>query len=78
MIILIKLLSFYQLILLARVLISWVQPDPYNPIVRFLHSMTDPILVPLRRIIPPLGGMIDLSPMIAMLLIQLIIQLLMS
>ncbi len=77
MIILIKLLSFYQLILLARVLISWIQPDPYNPIVRFLYSMTDPILAPLRRVIPPLGGMIDLSPMIAMLLIQLIIQLLM-
>ncbi|MDX9703821.1 MAG: YggT family protein [Candidatus Auribacterota bacterium] len=73
---LIKLLNLYQLILLARVLISWVSPDPYNPIVRFLYSVTDPILVPLRRIIPPLGGMIDLSPMIAMLLIQLIIQLL--
>jgi YggT family protein len=49
---------------------SWIQPDPYNPVVRFLHSMTDPILIPLRRIIPPLGGMIDLSPMILFILIE--------
>jgi len=69
-VILVKLLSLYELILFIRIIMSWIQPDPYNPVVRFLHSMTDPILIPLRRIIPPLGGMIDLSPMILFILIE--------
>lgn len=77
MVIIIKFLHLYELILLARVLISWVNPDPYNPIVQFLRTVTDPVLVPLRRIIPPIGGTLDLSPMIAILLIELIIQMMM-
>lgn len=70
--IVLKLLDLYALILLARVILSWVNPDPYNPIVRFLRSATDPVLVPLQRIIPPIGGIIDITPLIALLLIQLI------
>lgn len=57
--------------ILIRAILSWVQPDPRNPIVQFLDRVTSPILYPLQRIIPPLGG-IDLSPLVAMLLIELL------
>ena len=52
-----------------RAILSWVQPNPYNPIVRFIDRVTDPILRPLQRHLPNLGG-IDLSPLVAMLLIE--------
>jgi YggT family protein len=53
--------------ILFRALISWVSPDPFNPIVQFLHRVTEPILEPIRRIMPMMP--IDLSPIIAFLLI---------
>ena len=59
----------YTLILVVRVLITWVNPDPFNPVVQFLSRVTDPVLEPLRRVIPPLGP-IDISPVIALLLLQ--------
>ncbi|MCD6459732.1 YggT family protein [bacterium] len=74
--ILIKLLRFYEMILFFRIILSWVSPDPYNPIVRFLYSFTEPVLAPVRKLIPPLGGMLDLSPMIVFFVIELIIQVL--
>jgi len=77
-VLLVRLLDLYGLILFVRILMSWVNPDPYNPIMRFLRSATDPILLPLRRIIPPIGGMIDISPMIALLLIHLLKRMLIS
>ena len=62
-------INIYIFIVIARALISWVSPDPYNPIVRFLHSATDPALYRLRRLLPFLQvGSFDLSP-IALLLI---------
>lgn len=61
--------AFYWLILI-RALISWVNPDPYNPIVRFLHMVTEPVLIPIRRLLPfSLKMRIDISPIIAFLLI---------
>ncbi len=69
---LVGLLDLYGWILFIRVMLSWVNPDPYNPIVRFLRTVTDPVLVPLRRIIPPVGGTLDLSPLVALLLVQLL------
>ena len=57
---------FYWLILI-RALISWVNPDPFNPIVQFLQRATDPILNPIRKILPPSG--IDFSPIVAFLLL---------
>jgi len=51
-------------LIIIRALISWVSPDPYNPIVRFIDQATDPILRPIQRALPPMGG-IDLSPLIA-------------
>ena len=51
-------------LIIIRALISWVSPDPYNPIVRFLMSATEPILRPIQRALPPMGGL-DLSPIAA-------------
>ena len=56
-------LSFYSWIIIARALISWVNPDPWNPIVQFLTRATEPILAPIRRRIG-LGMGMDLSPLI--------------
>lgn len=61
-------LSAYIWIVIGRAVISWVNADPYNPIVRFLIQVTDPILLRIRRVIPSMGG-IDLSPMILILAI---------
>jgi YggT family protein len=60
---------------LVRVILSWLNPDPYNPAVALLGRLTDPILEPARRLIPPIGG-IDLSPMavmIGLLLLQMVV-----
>ncbi len=62
-------LSLYLLIIVARALISWVNPDPYNQIVIFLYRSTEPILAPIRRWMPFRNLGIDLSPVIAMALI---------
>ena len=53
----------YTWIIIARAVISWVNPDPYNPIVRFLVQVTEPVLAKIRRYLPPMGGL-DLSPML--------------
>jgi len=58
------LLTIYMWIVVARALISWVNPDPYNPIVRFLYSATEPVLHRLRRAFPLYAGGIDFSPII--------------
>lgn len=56
-------------LVIIRALLSWVNPDPYNPIVRFLHTTTEPILAPFRRIIPAYSIGIDLSPIFALVAI---------
>lgn len=58
------LLWLYQWIIIARALISWVNPDPWNPIVQFLERATEPVLAPIRRMLGWRTG-IDLSPLIA-------------
>ncbi len=63
-------LDIYFWIILIRALLSWVNPDPFNPIVQFLEKVTEPVLAPIRRIIPPMG--IDFSPLIAALAIYFI------
>lgn len=62
------LLTIYMWIIIIRALISWVNPDPYNPIVRFLYQATEPVLYPIRRRLPFMGG-IDLSPIVVLLAI---------
>lgn len=56
-------LSAYIWVVIGRAVISWVNADPYNPIVRFLVQVTEPVLSRIRRFLPPMGG-IDLSPML--------------
>lgn len=60
-----------NLAILARVLLSWVQVDPYNPLVQLLYQITEPILEPFRRFIPPIG-MIDVSPIVAIVVLQIV------
>ena len=65
--------GLYVFVLLGRVICSWVNADPYNPIVRFLYVATDPVLDFIRRFIPPIAGL-DLSPLIAILAVQILVQ----
>jgi len=60
-------LSFYMWIIIARAVLSWVNPDPYNPIVRFIHNVTEPVLYRIRTRIPVNLGGIDFSPIIVIL-----------
>ena len=62
-------LTFYLFIVIARAILSWVSPDPYNPIVRFIHNVTEPILYPIRTRLPMSFGGIDLSPLVVFLAI---------
>ena len=62
-------LSLYMYIIIVRAIISWVNPDPYNPIVRFLNSVTEPVLFRIRRRLPLFFGGIDFSPIIVILAI---------
>jgi YggT family protein len=59
-------LSLYMWVIVIAALISWVNPDPYNPIVRFLHAVTEPVLSRIRRLVSFRIG-IDISPIIAIL-----------
>jgi YggT family protein len=63
------LLNIYLWIIIIRALISWVNPDPYNPIVQFLTRVTEPVLRPLRKVVPTWKLGIDLSPLLAILII---------
>ena len=63
-------LNIYFFIIIIRALLSWVNPDPYNPIVQFLHSITEPVLYRVRQLIPMSGMGIDFSPIIVLLAIQ--------
>lgn len=61
-------LTMYQWIIIARALISWVNPDPWNPIVQFLERATEPVLAPIRRLLGWRMG-IDISPLVAIFVI---------
>ncbi len=61
------LLTLMYWLILIRALISWVNPDPFNPIVQFLMKVTEPVLEPVRRLLPPLP--IDISPIIVFFII---------
>jgi YggT family protein len=63
------LLWAYMWIVIIRALLSWVRPDPYNPIVRFINNLVDPVSYRISRIIPTRVGMMDLSPLILIVII---------
>jgi len=60
-------LTIYLWVVIARAVLSWVSPDPYNPIVRFIHNVTEPVLSRIRRALPFNLGGIDISPIIVMM-----------
>lgn len=60
-------LTLYMWIIIARAVISWVNPDPYNAIVRFLYNVTEPVLHPIRRRLPISLGGLDFSPILVIL-----------
>ncbi len=59
-------LDIYMWLIIARAILSWVNPDPYNPIVRFLYNVTEPVLSYLRRRLPLMFGGLDLSPLVVL------------
>ncbi len=63
-------ITIYIWIIIIRALISWVNPDPRSPLVRFLHEVTEPVLAPIRRYLPFVG--IDLSPLVALLVLYFV------
>ncbi|MFA6675191.1 MAG: YggT family protein, partial [Candidatus Cloacimonadaceae bacterium] len=68
--VIIQMINMYNLIIFARVIASWIVQNPYNPIYRFLFTMTEPLLAPIRNIIPNMG--LDFSPIVAYLLLNIL------
>ncbi|MDR0761703.1 MAG: YggT family protein [Campylobacteraceae bacterium] len=62
-------INIYILIIIVSALISWIRPNPYNPIVRILYSLTEPVYNAIRKIIPTTFGMIDIAPMIVLFIL---------
>ena len=60
-------LTVYMWVIIARALLSWVNPDPYNPIVRMLYNVTEPVLGWVRSRVPVVFGGLDLSPLLVLL-----------
>jgi len=69
-------LNLYSLVILARVLMRWVQVDPDSPLARTLIDLTEPVLGPIRNALPPAAGL-DFSPIIAIVLLNVLGQMLM-
>ncbi len=63
-------LGLYLYVIIGRAILSWVSPDPYNPIVQFLYKITEPVLYPIRRWTGTYSSGMDLSPMIVILIIM--------
>jgi YggT family protein len=74
---LVVLITILQIAIIGRALISWFPVDPANPLVRVLTEITEPVLAPLRRVIPRFG-MIDLTPMVAIIVLSIAQQALLS
>lgn len=65
------LFRLYYYVLLARIILSWVRVDTYHPVVQWIYRVTEPVLAPFRRVLPPMGGL-DFSPIIALLVLQIV------
>ena len=66
-----QLLDIYSIVVLVRVIISWFQLPPDNPVVYDTRMLTEPALAPIRRLLPPAGGL-DFSPLILLLLLRVV------
>lgn len=77
------LFQLYEFLLLIRVLLSWINIDPRrpaidHPAIQVLIKITDPVLAPLRRLIPPIGGTVDISPVVALIILEVVRRILVS
>ena len=70
-------IQLYSFVILARVLMSWVNIDPYSPLARAIYNLTEPVLQPIRNLLPPAAGL-DFSPIIVILLLQVVGQILIA
>ncbi len=68
------LVDIYSLVVLASVVVSWLSVSPSHPAVRFIHGATEPVLAPLRRVLPNMGGL-DLSPMLLLMALRVLARL---
>jgi YggT family protein len=66
-----RLIDLYSIVVLVAVILSWVRLDRRNPLVTITHGLTEPVLAPIRNVLPPTGGM-DFSPMVLLLVLQLL------
>jgi YggT family protein len=72
MIILYTIVRLYEVVLLARIFMSWMNPDPNNQVVEWIYRLTEPVLAPVRRMLPISGMGIDFSPIVVFILIDII------
>ena len=66
-----KVLTLYIWVIIIGAVISWVNPDPYHPVVRVIDRLTEPVLRPIRRVLPPISGL-DFSPVVAIFIVYLL------
>ena len=66
-----RLIDLYSLVVLVAVILSWVPLDPRNPLVTITHALTEPVLAPIRSVLPAMAGL-DLSPMVLLFALQLL------
>jgi YggT family protein len=71
LLLLIQLIDLYTVVVLAAVILSWIRLSPGNPVSKLVHMLTEPVLAPARRIIPPIGGL-DISPMLVLIALRAI------
>ena len=76
MIIVYTILRIYEVILMVRIFMSWMNPDPSHPVTEWVYRLTEPVLGPIRRVLPLQGMGIDFSPIVAFLIIDLLKRLL--
>ena len=67
--------TLFWLLILARIIFSWVQVDRYNPVVNLIYQLTEPVLAPIRNLLPAMGGF-DFSPLVALLLMEVLARVL--
>jgi YggT family protein len=72
------LFTVLSIAVIARALLSWFDPTMRFPISQLIVDLTEPIIAPIRRVVPPIGGMIDLSPIVALILLQVIARVIIS
>jgi YggT family protein len=65
-------IRLYELILLVRIFMSWIRPNPHNPIVKWIYGLTEPVLEPFRRMIPSNSMGFDFSPIIVFILLDIL------